>query len=77
MFQTTLFRLPVWAYSKTAGRLLGSKSGVRPDEPLLQNGDITISSPQDHADEVIDAATSPNQNAEFRKRKLKAKSRNR
>lgn len=74
IFQTALFRLPIWAYSRTAGRLFSSGAGVGPDEPLLPNGSITMD-PEEHEDEAIDEATSMNANAEARKRKGRGKAR--
>ena len=72
ILQTALFRVPVWAYNQVAGRVMKSSSKANPDEPLLQNGDITITRPEDHANQVIEDASAANPNAEARKRKAKS-----
>lgn len=75
VLDTALFRVPVWAYSKTMGRMLGAKSGADPNEQLLADNDLTVDNPNGHPDEVLESASSVNPNAEARKRKSKAKSR--
>lgn len=60
-------------YAKTVGRLLGARSKADPNETLLADNDLTISSPDQHSEDVVDAATAVNENAETRKRKAKSK----
>lgn len=73
IFHTAVFRVPVWIYSRTVGRALGSMSGVSANEQILENADIMVNDPSQHEQEVLDKATSINANAETRKRKTKAK----
>lgn len=70
IFQTAIFRVPIWAYSRTVGRFISGSVGS--DEPLLDNGDLMID-PSEHGDELVDSATAGNANAEARKRKAKGK----
>lgn len=69
IFQTAVFRLPVWAYSNTLGRLIHPGPV---NEPLLDGGEgLTLSDQDDVSRELIDAAVPANPKAETRRRKAK------
>ncbi|KAI9663487.1 MAG: hypothetical protein M1831_002496 [Alyxoria varia] len=70
--QTALVRAPLWVYSRTVGRLT-AKSGVSPNEPFVQNGDLVMNAADvgQHETETLEKASAVNANAEVRKRKRK------
>ncbi|KAI9729003.1 MAG: hypothetical protein M1828_000088 [Chrysothrix sp. TS-e1954] len=72
ILQTALFRVPVWAYSQIANRVMG-KSGPSAEVTIMEDQELITTSPESHGDEVIESATSINTNAEARKRKSRGK----
>ncbi|KAF1815813.1 hypothetical protein P152DRAFT_505592 [Eremomyces bilateralis CBS 781.70] len=68
IFKTIVFRLPIWAYNASIGRLINPAGYQDQDEPLIKS---------DEADEneLLSKATAPNQNAEATKRKSKVRHR--
>lgn len=73
IFDTALFRLPIWAYSNSVGRLLSKGST---GEDLLNGGEELLIQDQDeHSGELLDSATAMNPRAETRKRKQKSRGR--
>ena len=69
IYDTLLFRLPVWAYNRSIGRLTGSPTTQDPD-----NQPSTETSSEDEETEkekTLKNAIAPNQNGDARKRKTK------
>ncbi|KAI4944671.1 hypothetical protein J4E91_008676 [Alternaria rosae] len=65
IYDTLLFKLPMFAYNQTAGRILGKKEMI--DKPLVETSNLT------EEEAAIQNATAPNLNGEARKRKAMAK----
>jgi len=65
IYDTLLFKLPMFAYNQTAGRILGKKELL--DKPLVETSNLT------EEEAAIQNATAPNLNGEARKRKAMAK----
>jgi len=67
IYQTVLFRLPIWAYNQSLGRVLGRKG----DEVVLLDVHGEEVDPDASEEALLKTATAPSQNAEARKRKPK------
>ncbi|KAF2237642.1 hypothetical protein EV356DRAFT_441489 [Viridothelium virens] len=69
IFDTVLFRLPVWAYDRFIGRFIGHT--VAEDSGILPHSDISPEDEETKEEKAIKSAEAPNQNGEARKRKAK------
>ncbi|KAI9668269.1 MAG: hypothetical protein M1821_001089 [Bathelium mastoideum] len=69
IYNTVLFRLPVWAYHRSVGRLLGSKAGHELDGQLP--AESSSEEEETREEKALKSAEAPNQNGEARKRKKK------
>jgi hypothetical protein len=65
IYDTLLFKLPIFAYNQSVGRILGKKEMI--DKPLVDTSNLT------EEEAAIQNATAPNLNGEARKRKAMAK----
>lgn len=62
IYQTAVFRLPLWLYSRSIGKALGKRTD--------ENMTVVEGKEQDRTeDSLIRNATAPNRNAEMRKRR--------